>query len=257
MYKLFPELLACVFLLLSACEPTVRHASGEPNLQLPADTTVYQAAWKDESPNQLNQASQSVNHEGQAIFTFVVGKDGSVVGITKEQVLPMNAEVTGLRSLLEKSRFVPVYKRGAPVESYQSYTFYYGNMAYLEYWRETCEHEGNRNKPPSDSGIDAVHPHFCTRIQYPDFVAYRFLLWPTRAACSGDIHQECKTGSVRLSFKINGDGHPMGVTIITSHAGGLIDLAAEAAVDNWYFVPATGTKLHTDATYTVTIIYQG
>ncbi len=243
-------------LLLSACAPNVRHVPNAPKLPLPADKTVYQAVWKYENPNQLNTVSQSVNHEGHAKFTFVVGENGRVAKITKVQVLPVNANISSLERLLKSGRFVPVFKHQKAIESYQSYTFYYGDIAYLEYWRETCEHEGNRNNPPPQNGIDATYPRFCTRILYPSFIAYRFLLWPTKAACRSLTHSKCGTGRVTLSFKLTADGHPRDVTVIQSDARDLMDLAAKSSVENWYFVPKAGKKLCTNCTYSISLVYQ-
>lgn len=243
-------------LLLSACTPNVRSGPGASVLVLPADKTIYQAVWEYENPNQLNSVAQSVDHEGHARFTFVVGKNGKVAEITKEQVVPVNADISSLESLLKGSRFVPVYKRHKAIESYQSYTFYYGEMAYLEYWRETCEHEGNRNEPSAQSGIDATYPRFCTRVPYPFFVVYRFLLWPTQAACRRLTHLKCSTGRISVSFKLNPDGHPREVTVIKSDAEDLMDLAAKSSVENWYFVPKAGGKLHANFKYIITLLYE-
>lgn len=243
-------------LLLSACTPNVRSGPGASVLVLPADKTIYQAVWEYKNPNQLNSVAQSVDHEGHARFTFVVGKNGKVVEITKEQVVPVNADISSLESLLKGSRFVPVYKRHKAIESYQSYTFYYGDMAYLEYWRETCEHEGDRNNPSAQSGIDATYPRFCTRVSYPFFTVYRFLLWPTPVACRSLTHIKCGTGNINVLFELNSDGHPRDVTVIKSDAEGLMDLAAESSVENWYFVPQAGKELHTNFKYTITLDYQ-
>jgi len=256
MQLLFSGSIVCVFALLSACAPTIQPTSGKHTTPLPDDMIVYQALWDHYGPNQLHQATQSIDHEGQATFTFVVSKNGNALAITKEQVLPVNADVSALEKLVETSRFLPVYRHGVPLESYQSYTFYYGNMAYLEYWRETCEHEGNRNLPLAQSGIDATYPHFCTRISYPQFAAYRFLLWPMLAACRNLAPLHCGTGTVIVSFRLNPDGHPQDVSVIKSDAQNLMDLAAKSCVENWYFVPRRGMHLSAQAKYSVTLVYQ-
>ncbi|MGA9852814.1 MAG: energy transducer TonB [Gammaproteobacteria bacterium] len=228
---------------------------GTPSV--PADNTVYQAVWEHRSPDSLYAFTQWVNEEGQATFTFIVRADGSVAEITKEQVLPVNTNVGRLEKYLKDGLFAPVYKHGRYAMSYQSYTFYYGDSAYLQFWRETCEHEGNRNNPLPDSGIKVVYTRYCTRVQYPGFLAYRFLLWPARTACSSDPHHHCEIGWVMLSFKLNSDGHARDVTVYKSNAGDLIELAAQKAVENWYFVPTAGRKLYIKALYVVTLVYHG
>ncbi|MGH8307518.1 MAG: energy transducer TonB [Gammaproteobacteria bacterium] len=244
-------------LILSACAVNMPSPSNTHTSPIVADGTVYQAVWEYTSPSRINSiASQSVNHEGYATFTFIVRSNGSVAGIEKEQVLPKNADVSSLADYLKAGRFVPVYKHGESVESYQSYTFYYGGMTYLQYLRETCEHEGNRGNPPSGSGIDSVHTPFCTRVQYPGFLAYRFLLLPTRAACSRASRYSCEFGSVTVSFELGSDGYARDVTVLKSDAGDLIDIVAKKSVENWYFVPSAGNKLPTKSNYTIVLNYQ-
>ncbi|MGA9855234.1 MAG: energy transducer TonB [Gammaproteobacteria bacterium] len=249
-------LIVCTFPLLPACTSAIRPSADEQPVPLPTDTTVYQALWEHQSPDQLSQVSQSINHEGQASFTFVVSKSGRVLAITNQHVLPVNADISTLTNLLKKSRFAPVYKYSVPLESYQSYTFYYGDMAYLEYWRETCEHEGNRDRPLVQTGIDSTYPHFCARIAYPQFTAYRFLLWPTPAACKKLERLECGTGKVVVTFQLTSNGHTRDVSVVKSDAQDLIDLAAESCVRNWYFVAKPSMQLSTSKKYSLTLIYQ-
>lgn len=225
---------------------------------VPVDKSVYPGVWEDQSPERIHAfVSHTINQEGQASFTFIVTANGHVAGITKTQSLPVNADVSKLESLLKGGRFAPVFKHGKPELSYQSYTFYYGDASYLQYWRETCEHEGNRDNPSADSAVDVVHARYCTRVKYPNFLAYRFLLWPTRTACSSDPRHHCEIGRVMISFQLDGDGHTTDVAVYRADAGDLIELAARKAVENWYFVPTGAHKLDTKATYSITLIYQG
>lgn len=229
-------------------------APSAPTLSVPPENNVYQAVWVSENPGALYRFVSGFNREGQATFTFIVRSDGSVAGITKEQVLPEHTDVREFESYLKTGHFAPVYKHAKPIASYQTYTFYYGDNAYLQYWRETCEHEGNRDNPPSGSTIIAVPPRYCTRVQYPGFLAYRFLLWPAPTVCSSE-RNHCNTGQVELLFKLDGDGHSRDVTVYKTDAGDLIELAAKKAVENWYFVPMAGHELDTKVSYAIVIVF--
>jgi TonB family protein len=242
--------------LLLACATTMSNATASKNQQQPITTIVYPAVWKIEGPNQLNALSQRVNHVGEAKFSFVVTTTGWVDDIKQDYVYPLNADVGLIEYTLRKAHLARVFKNGKPIDSHQTYTFFFGGTSDLRYWRETCKNEGIRNNPPPGSGISPVTPKFCTRVKYPEFLVYRFLLRLAHSACSEASPGHCTKGTVTVNFKLTGDGHPTDVTVIKSTAGDMFDLAAKAAIQNWYFVPYAGRPLNNHVNYAITIAFQ-